>query len=223
MALQAQREGYGPLEQTRIGRTMRAVAGLTAVYAHGGMLVNERAALIDVALQARLFVPSGLIHHTRPGRHIPGRCERSMRIVAVRALHESLIDAMFERHRKLRPHGRVAAITDFALLLFRKQELRRGRAVNRMAVGTDDVALGMLATADISAGNGLAVAPQAGIQDFFGSKPRKCDGNRGLAASSIHMVLAGPMAALAAGVFGLLFARSNALIVGISEKWREYV
>ena len=89
-----------------------------------------------------------------------------MRIVAVRALHESFIDAMLERHRELRAHGRVAAITDFALLLFRKQELRRGRAVNRMAVGADDIALSVLAAADVGAGNGLAVAPQAGIHNL---------------------------------------------------------
>src|SRR5436190_12733599 len=92
-----------------------------------------------------------------------------------------------------------------------------------MAVGTDDVTLGVLAAADIGAGNGLAVAAQAGIQDFFGSKPRKRDGNRGLAASGVYVVLAGAMAALAPGVFGLLFARRNAFIVGIAEKQCGYV
>ena len=126
MALQAQRERYGPFQQTSIGRTVRAVTRLAAVYAHGGMLIDEWTALIDMAFQARLFVSSGLIHHARPGRHIPGRRERSVRIVAVRALYESFIDAMLERHRKLCAHGRVAAITDLALLPFRKQELRCG-------------------------------------------------------------------------------------------------
>ena len=146
-----------------------------------------------------------------------------MWVVAIRALHESFVDTMLEGHRELRANGRMAAITDLALLLFRKQELRCGRAVNRMAVGTDDVALGVLAASDIGARNGLAVAAEACIQNFFGSKPRKRDGNRGLAASRFYVILAGAMAALAAGVFGLLFARSNAFIVGISEKWREYV
>ena len=93
----------------------------------------------------------------------------------------------------------------------------------RMAVGTDDVALSMLAAANIGAGNGLAMAPQASIQDFFGSKPRKRDGNRGLAASGVYVILAGAVAALAASVFGLLFARSDAFVVGIAEKWRGYV
>ena len=72
VAFQAQRERYGSLQQTRVSRTMRAVAGLAAIHAHGGMLVDEWTALINVALQARLFVASGLIDHTRPGCHIPG-------------------------------------------------------------------------------------------------------------------------------------------------------
>ena len=92
-----------------------------------------------------------------------------------------------------------------------------------MAVGAHDIALGVLAAADIGAGNGLAVAAEACIQDFFGSQSRKRNGNRGLAASGFYVILAGAMAALAAGVFGLLFARSNALIVWISKKRREYV
>jgi len=47
MTLQAQRERYGPLEQTSVGRAMRAVARLAAVHAHCGMFINKRTALVD--------------------------------------------------------------------------------------------------------------------------------------------------------------------------------
>src|SRR5512141_1800304 len=122
-----------------------------------------------------------------------------MRIVAIGALHESFIDSMLEGHRKLRAHGGVAAIAELALLLAGKKEFRSGRAVNGMAVSAHDVALGVLAPPDVGAGKGLAVAAQAGVQHFFRRELGERARNRRLAAAGVHVVLAGPMAALAAG------------------------
>jgi hypothetical protein len=68
------------------------------------MLEHERSALIRVALQARLLIAERLIHHARPVAHSPGGRIRTVRIVAVGTLHETLVHSMLEGHRKLRSH-----------------------------------------------------------------------------------------------------------------------
>ena len=124
-----------------------------------------------------------------------------MRIVAIRALHEAFIDTVLEGHRKLRAHGCMASIAELALLLFCEKKLRRRRAVNRMAVGAYNVALGMLTAANVGAGNRLAVAAQAGVQHFFRRNQRERDRNRGLAAARVYVILTGSVTTFAAGVF----------------------
>src|SRR5690349_18943890 len=66
MAFQAQREDYRPLQQSRVGGAVRAVAGFAAIHTHRGMLEHERPALVDVALEARLFIALSLIDHAWP-------------------------------------------------------------------------------------------------------------------------------------------------------------
>src|SRR5271169_5488595 len=109
------------------------VAALTTLYANGCVFVYEGAALVRVTLQAGLFVPFGLIDHARPRRHSGGGSEGSVGVVAVRTLDHTLIDAMLERHRELRPDSAVAAIAKFRLPL-RQQKFRRGRFVDRVAI-----------------------------------------------------------------------------------------
>jgi hypothetical protein len=61
-----------------------------------------------------------------------------MRIVAVCALHETLIDAVLEGHSKLRSHLLVASVAEIDLLL-RQECLGSGRFVNRMATGASNI------------------------------------------------------------------------------------
>src|ERR1700722_7220256 len=84
MAFETYGEDRGPLQHLRVGRAVRHVAGFASVDAHRGVLVNKRAALVGMALEARLFVAFLLIDHARAGSHSPGGCERAMRIVAIR-------------------------------------------------------------------------------------------------------------------------------------------
>ena len=47
-----------------------------------------------------------------------------MRVVAIAAVHDALVDAMLERHGELRLYRRVAGIAELSLFL-REQEFRR--------------------------------------------------------------------------------------------------
>src|SRR5690348_15188226 len=95
---------------------MRVVTGFAALDAHGGMLEQKRPALFGVALEARLFVGERLLNHSRPRGHSPVGGERSVRIVAVGARHEPLVDAMFEGHGELRADRGMAGVTETGLL-----------------------------------------------------------------------------------------------------------
>src|SRR5579859_7035546 len=106
---------------------MREVAGLAAFDAHRRVLVNERTALIGVAFEARLFISERLLYHAWAIRHAPRRGEGSMRIVAVRALHESFVHAMLGRHLELSARPGMTPVTEFALFL--GQEVFRSRRV----------------------------------------------------------------------------------------------
>ena len=116
MTFQTQGEDYGPFQQTRVRGSVRAVAGLTPVDAHSGVFEYERTALVDMALQAGLYVAFHLFHHAGAGGHIPRRGRRAVGIVTVGALHESFVHPMLERHRKLGAHGGVTTVTKLGLL-----------------------------------------------------------------------------------------------------------
>src|SRR5580704_6407760 len=89
-----------------------------------------------------------------------------------------------------------------------------------MAVGADDIALGVLAAADVGARQCLAMAAQAGVENFFGRQLGERDRNGGFAAARGYVSLTRPVAALAAGVFRFFFPRRNAFVMRIAEKRR---
>ena len=74
------------------------------------MLKNKRSAFVGMTLDAGFFVGLRMLHMAWPRRVSPGGLNRSVGIVAIRAIHETLIDAMLEGHGELRAHVRVAAV-----------------------------------------------------------------------------------------------------------------
>src|SRR5215467_9610054 len=112
------------------------MAGFASLNANASVLIDERATLIDVAFETGFFIALVLLHHAGPRGHFPGGIESSVRIVAIRALDGSLVHAMLEGHGELGAHRGMAAIAQVGLSLGQK-EFRRGRLVNRMAIGAD--------------------------------------------------------------------------------------
>lgn len=145
-------------KQPGIRGTVGDVAGLAAIHANRRMFVDEGTPLIGVALHARLFITHGLIDHAGTGGHIPGRGEGAMGVVAIGTLHGAFIYPMLERHGELSSHRRVAAVAEVPLVLGLEQILGCWRAVNRVAVGADNVIERVLAAANIGAGDRLRVA-----------------------------------------------------------------
>ena len=101
------------------------------------MLKKKRPAFVGMTVDARFFVGLGMLHIARPRRVSPGGLKRSMWIVAIRAVHETFVDAVLERQGKLRAHVGVAAVAQIRLGLGQQILGRRG-TVNGMAVGAHD-------------------------------------------------------------------------------------
>ena len=113
-------------------------------------------------------------------------------------MHEAFIHAVLGRHGELRPHGGVAAIAEFALLL-RQQELRRGRMVDRVAARARHVVPRMFRALDICLFQVARMAPQAGVQHLLRRHQRKCPRNGVLPAAGfprasrpVHDILRSP-------------------------------
>ena len=126
MALQAKHVDVAELQQMRVGRTVRDMAGGAAFDFHGGVFEYEGAVLVDVALEA-----DGVLR----GRHadLLGQL-RAVGIVAIGALHQAFVHAMAERHRELRLLLEVAGVAKLRLSLDQQELLRlcvvRGMAGN---------------------------------------------------------------------------------------------
>src|SRR5258708_5930171 len=88
---------------------------------------------------------------------------------------------------------------------------RAALAQSGVALGADDSVIGVIATKDIGARNGLRVAAQVGIQDLFGRRERERHRDGIPASTFAYVVLSRGVAALAPGIFGLLLARCDAL------------
>lgn len=115
VTLQTKCEHHRACEHPGVCRAVRDMAGHAAIHSHGRVLEHKRAALIGVAIHARLFVGFGRFHVTGTRAVGPGRLERSVWIMAIGAVHETFIHAVLEGHGKLRPHIQVAAFTQRGL------------------------------------------------------------------------------------------------------------
>ncbi len=140
VAFEAGGEDAGAAQKLGVGGAMRIVAGFAAVDAHGGMLKGERAALVGVALEAGLLIGKSVGHHAGADSHAPGGGGGSVRIVAIRTVHEAFIDAVFEGHGELRADVGMAAVAEICLLLG-EQKFRSSRFVHRVATIAGDFPL----------------------------------------------------------------------------------
>ena len=115
MAFQAHRKYNRPRQHPGIGGAVRNVAGEAPIHTNRGMLKNKRPAFVGMTVDARFFVGLGLLHMARPRRVSPRGLKRSVWIVAIRAVHETFVDAVLEGHGKLRAHVSVAAVAQIRL------------------------------------------------------------------------------------------------------------
>jgi hypothetical protein len=192
------------------------MTGFTTLDAHRGVLEDERPAFIGMALQTRLCVLQRLFHKRWPQSHPPSGRERTVWIVAVGALHESFVDAVLDRHGELRANRLVATITEIDLLLG-QQKFGNRRLMDGVAVGTDDVRLGMLRTADIGAREIFRVAREAGIKHLGRLHERECPDGR-FASTRFHMGFSWTVTAFTARAIRRLFAGDYALVVRVLEE-----
>src|SRR5688572_33350354 len=89
MTLQAKEPALPPHHKHLIHAAVRRVAGTAPFHLYGGMLENKRAPLLAVARDASL--PCGFLQH--------GLIAGAVRVVAIRAAHQSFRDAVMRRQR----------------------------------------------------------------------------------------------------------------------------
>jgi hypothetical protein len=94
VALQAKHIDVAEFQHMRIRRTVRQMAGRASFHFHGGVFVNERTVLIDMA-----FITDGIL--SRRHAYLLG-LDGPVHVVAIGALDEPLVDTMMEWHGKLR-------------------------------------------------------------------------------------------------------------------------
>lgn len=198
VTFQAKRKGHRTFQHACVRRSMRGMAGLATAHANRGVFVEERPAFIGMTRHAGLFISQRLSNHARPCGHIPGRGERSMRVVAIDALHGAFVHAMLKRHRELGAHRSVATIAKLGLLLGQEFGGRR-RGMHRMAVRTHHIIQRVFAAADVGARHLLGVAIQAGVEDPRRFHHGKSIGDRGSSATGTQMIAARAVAGLASG------------------------
>lgn len=92
---------------------MRRVAGRAAFHLHRFVLVDEWSLFVRVALKADEVLRGR-------GTQLSGE-KPAVRIVAVRALHQSFIDTVMERSSELLLGFQVAAVTKQRLLFFHEE------------------------------------------------------------------------------------------------------
>ena len=134
MALQTEHVHQAHIEQPGIGGSVRRVATGAALCLHRHVLVDERSLLIDVAL-----VANGV--SARQGSHLP-HCRRPVRVVAVVALHQALVDPVVIRFGEIRLGRSVASVTQLRLLLDQQVTAFLG-VMGRVAVQTANIAAGV--------------------------------------------------------------------------------
>ena len=128
-----------------------------------------------------------------------------MRIVAIRALHDAFIHAVFEGHVELRAHWSVAVVTK-RRLRFGKQVLLRPGTVDRMAVGAYDIVQRVLRTAYLRPREVFPMTCEAVVENLLRLQFGERDDSR-FAAARLNVSLARPVTAFTTSLFGWLIAR----------------
>ncbi len=139
-----------------------------------------------------------------------------MRIMTVRALHETFVYSMLGGHRKLRTHIGVATVAKIGLRL--GQQLLRGRCfMDGVTTRADDIGGCVRTAANVCPTNLLGVAIQTRIEHLLGLQHRKRDDLR-LISLSLSMCFSRAVATLAAFLFKLDPVINQCLRVRVSIK-----
>ncbi len=216
VALEAERKHHWSLQHSGVGGAMRNMAAFTAIHTHGGMFEQERTPLVDVAFQAGLLIAKRMIDHAGTGRHAPGRGGRAVWIMAIGALHHTLIHPVFKGHVELRTNRSVAVVTKVRLRLC-QQELGRCRFMYGVAVGTNDIGESVLRAAYLGASHIFGMAGQAIVENCFLRHDRESlDG--GLSSARLDVPFAGAVAAFAAARLHRRLLRHQGFVVRIAVK-----
>jgi hypothetical protein len=216
VAFETNGENDWPLQQFRVGGTVRYVARVATFHTHTGMFENKGAALIRVALQTGLFVIVRRSEQTGRAASPPRGREASVRIVAIRALHDAFVDAVFDGHAELRANRLVTPVAKFTLLLCQQKFSSRGM-MDRVAICTNHISVSMLGPPDIRFRKIFGMAAKAGIDHLRRSHLRE-SANRCRAPSGRHMIAPRPMTSLATGLFGRILAGSYRFEMRVSVK-----
>jgi hypothetical protein len=196
MAFKTQRENHRPAEKTAVRGTVGLMAYFAAADTHGGMLEDEWSSLIGMALQAGLFVRENVLYQSRPHTHAPGGSGSTVGIMAIRAVHKSLVDPVLERHGELRADISVARVAKLRLPA-RQQELGYRRSVNGVARSADDIRITMRRTTDVRTCELTSVTAQTIIKRLSWAYLRERDDGR-FAPTRFYVRLAGSVTAFAA-------------------------
>jgi len=156
----------GAAEEAGVGGAVGEVAGGAAIDAEGGVFEGEGAAFVGVALEAGHFAGGGGLDEAGAGAHGPGGGGGAVGIVAVRTGHEPFVDAVFGGERELGADVRVACVAEVTLL-GAEEGLVRGAFVNGVAVGADDLGLGVGGAPDGGAAERFGMTGEAGVEDLF--------------------------------------------------------
>lgn len=177
VAFQTNCKDYRALQQPGVHRAVWRVTNLAAIDPGRCMLKEKRPALVDVAFQTRLLILKASVNHLGPPGHLPSWRVGPVGVVAVRTVHEALINPMLEGLGELSPYFVVATITDLALS-FREQVFGRLRLMYRVTRGTRDVGLRMRASPDVGSVSILGMTAEARIEGLPGVQFGKGDDRR---------------------------------------------
>ena len=208
VALYAELIDLAALQELRVARAVRRVAGRAAFGLYGRVLEDERPLLVRVALQARSVRARGQPRLLR--------LEPAVRVVAVGAFHRAFQHLVMERHCELRL-GLVVAL-HAQLLLCVLEHLQRGRfgferrrlrsegqriclrlrhlTVRAVTIHAADVVAPVLAAQVVVMLFPTRVARQTGFRDLLRALVFKSPNLR-LIASALDVRLARPVAGFA--------------------------
>jgi len=132
----------------------------------------------------------------RPLSHSPCRCERAVRIMTIRALHESFVYPVLEGHGELRLNGRVAGVTQTGFWMRQQRCVRRG-VMDGMTGGAAYTGHGVLRMTNSGPAKIGSVAGQAALRKLLHRVRRwRKDGPFG---RFLNMVAGGAVTAFASG------------------------
>ncbi len=187
VALQAEQVDQTHFEETGISGTVWRVATAATFGLDGDMLVDERSLLVDVALVANR-IAAGEGSRLSHGRG-------AVRVMAVAALHKTLIDPVVIGLGKIGLCRRVASVAKLRLLL-NQQVLLFGGVMGGVTVETSDCAAGVGRVRKMRLLTALAVAGEAAGAGLLPGMVLEYE-NLGFVAAAGDVVRTGTVAAFA--------------------------